>query len=200
MNHSDKYATTLIHHVRNYLTRINDAHLNSFLSHWPEPDGPARSLSKSTLPVLTWLPDVIKAATPDTVPIAKLLATAANHLAWGQTYLPEDFGSIFLERYGWTELVGTRGVIASNRIACGFLLLGPEIEYPSHRHEAEEIYVPLTGQTYWMRNNKGWISRDAGLPIYHETWMPHAIRTDAVPLLAIYLWQGGDLAQKSLID
>ena len=193
-------VTALIYHVQNYLTSLNDVHLNSFLSHWPEPGSASRSVVRTTLSVLTWLSDMVKAATPDTVPTAKLLAAVANHLAWGQTYLPEDFGSIFLERYGWTELVGTRGVIANNRIACGFLLLGPEIEYPLHRHEAEEIYVPLTGRTYWMRNNEKWVSREASLPIYHETWMPHAIRTDAVPLLAIYLWHGGDLAQKSLID
>jgi len=193
-------VTALIYHVQNYLTSLNDVHLNSFLSHWPKPGSTIRSFVKKTLPVLTWLPDVVKATTPDTVPTAKLLAAVANHLAWSQTYSSEDFGSKFLKRYGWVELVGTRGVIASNRIACGFLLLGPEIEYPLHRHEAEEVYVPLTGRTYWMHNNGGWISREAGLPIYHETWMPHAIRTDAVPLLAIYLWQGGDLAQKSLID
>ncbi len=148
-------VTALIYHVQNYLTSLNDVHLNSFLSHWPELGSAPRSVVKTTLSVLTWLPDMVKAATPDTVPIAKLLATVSNHLAWGQTYLPEDFGSIFLERYGWT---------------------------------------------YWLRNNEGWISQDAGLPVYHEAWMPHAIRTDAAPLLAIYLWHGGDLAQKSLID
>ena len=26
----------------------------------------------------------------------------------------------FLEKYGWTEIIGLRGPITSNRVACGF--------------------------------------------------------------------------------
>jgi len=96
-----------------------------------------------------------------------MLAAQANHIAWGQTYSAQDFGVGFLEKYGWTEPIGLRGPIASDRIACGFLFLGPQIEYPRHRHEAEEVYVPLTGQTLWQRNNQDWAYRAAGLPIYH---------------------------------
>ena len=191
---------TLINHVRCYLTRINNAHLSSFLSHWPEPGSVTRSSIKSTLPVLKWLPDTVKVSAPREVMVIKQLTIVASDLAWGQTYSSEDFGYKFLERYGWTELVGNRGIIYSNRIACGFLLLGPEIEYPPHRHEAEEAYIPLSGPTQWKYNNNGWVSRKAGVPVFHEPWMPHAIKTDAVPLLAIYLWRGGDLTQKSLID
>ena len=46
----------------------------------------------------------------------------------------------------------------------------------------------------------GGFSGKAGVPIYHEPWMPHAIQTNAVPLLAIYIWQGDNLTQKSMID
>jgi hypothetical protein len=109
----------------------------------------------------------VKAVDKKTEGIVKMLAAQANHIAWGQTYSAQDFGVGFLEKYGWTEPIGLRGPIASDRIACGFLFLGPQIEYPRHRHEAEEIYVPLTGQTLWQRNNQDWAYRAAGLPIYH---------------------------------
>lgn len=200
MVRSNRYKTMLTGVVQNYLTRMNDPHINLFLRHWPEPGSATRDLKKSTLPVLTCLPEMTEVTAPDILQIVKLLQVAANDLAWGQTYSSEDFGATFLNRYGWTELIGTRGFIVSSRMACGFLLLGPEIEYPIHRHEAEEVYIPLTGPSFWKRNNNEWISREAGMPIYHDPWEPHAIRTDLVPLLAIYLWQGGDLAQKSLID
>jgi len=103
----------------------------------------------------------------------------------------------FLEKYGWTELIGLRGPITSNRVACGFLLLGPEIEYPQHCHESEEVYVPLTGQTLWQQSNQDWVYRASGLPIYHASWALHAMRTETTPLLALYLWRGGNLVQKS---
>jgi len=71
----------------------------------------------------------------------------------------------FLEKYGWTEIIGQRGPIASDRIACGFLLLGPRVEYPQHRHEAQEVYVPLTGKTLWLKGDQEWSYRTLGLPV-----------------------------------
>lgn len=145
------------------------------------------------------MPEAVNAAGKKAEIIADMLASLAYHLAWGQTYSAEDFGAGFLKKYGWTELIGLRGPIASNRIACGFLLLGPQIEYPLHRHEAKEVYVPLTGQTLWRRSNQDWAYHEPGQPIYHDSWVPHAMRTKAVSLLALYLWRGGDLVQKSHI-
>jgi hypothetical protein len=190
----------LVMAIRNFLKGLNDTHLNSFLADWPSANCETRVVVPHSLPVLSWMPAAVKAAGKNTEFIVKMLASLANHIAWGQTYSAENFGTGFLEKYGWTELIGLRGPIASNRLACGFLLLGPQIEYPRHSHEAEEIYVPLTGQTFWQRSNQDWADRAPGLPIYHASGVSHAMRTQTVPLLALYLWRGGDLVQKSCID
>ena len=146
------------------------------------------------------MPAVVKAAGRDTAFLVNTLASLARDLAWGQTYSAQDFGAGFLEKYGWSEFIGLRGPIASERMACGVLFLGPQIEYPRHSHEAEEVYVPLTGQTLWQCGDQDWSYRNAGLPIYHASRVPHAMRTESVPLLALYLWCGGDLVQKSHIE
>ncbi|MEA2079418.1 MAG: dimethylsulfonioproprionate lyase family protein, partial [Pseudomonadota bacterium] len=159
-----------------------------------------RSVFPRCLPVLSWMPVAVKAAGKQTEFMVNMLASLANHLTWGQTYSAQDFGAGFLEKYGWTEFIGLRGPIASNSMACGFLFLGPQIEYPRHSHEAEEVYVPLTGQTLWQRGDQDWAYRAPGLPIYHASWVPHAMRTESVPLLALYLWHGGNLVQKSRIE
>ena len=145
------------------------------------------------------MPAAIKAAGRQTEFLVNRFAKLANHLTWGQTYSAEDFGAGFLEKYGWTEFIGLRGPFASDRMACGVLFLGPRIEYPRHSHEAEEIYVPLTGPTFWMRGNDDWTLRPPCRPIYHAPRVPHAMRTESTPLLALYLWRGGDLTQKSHI-
>jgi len=186
--------------IRNFLEDLDDAHLNAFLADWPPANCRTRIVVPPSLPVLCWMPAAIKAAGKKTEVIVKMLASLANHIAWGQTYSAQDFGAGFLEKYGWTEFIGLRGPIASNRIACGFLFLGPEIEYPRHSHEAEEVYVPLTGQTLWQRSNQDWAYRAPGLPIYHASRVPHAMRTETVPLLALYLWRGGNLVEKSCIE
>jgi len=191
---------TLVNFVRNFLESLDDARLNSFLANWPSSNFKTRSLIPYSLPVLSWMPDAVKAAGRQTKLLVNTLASKAIHLKWGQTYSAQDFGAGFLKKYGWSELIGLRGPISSDRIACGILFLGPQVEYPRHSHEAEEVYVPLTGQTLWQCGDEDWTYRAAGLPIYHASGVPHAMRTESVPLLALYLWHGGNLVEKSHIE
>ncbi|MGB0387379.1 MAG: dimethylsulfonioproprionate lyase family protein [Ardenticatenaceae bacterium] len=197
---SESVVLALVSAMRGYLDGVNCSRLGAFLEEWPQEGGASRVVSPCRLPVLAWMAEMVEAASTETEALVAQLAASVDYLAWGQTYSSNDFGVAFLERYGWTELIGQRGPIASEQIACGFLLLGPELEYPLHSHEAEEIYVPLTEKTLWMRGQEGWTRRPAGLPIHHASWTPHAMRTDTSPLLALYLWRGGNLTQKSRID
>ncbi len=117
-----------------------------------------------------------------------------------QTYTSAEFGERFLENYGWSEWIGQRGAFASDAIACGVLLLGPGIEYPSHSHEAEELYLPLAGRAWWRMGQSVWRLLPPGEPIHHPSWTSHAMRSTDEPLLAAYVWRAGDLSAKSRID
>jgi hypothetical protein len=189
-------AEALARRVRNLLESLPIA--GEFLKGWPDLEA-SRPTVPRLLPVVAHLNGLVARSTPALSPLVQALADAADVLEWRQTYAAADFGPAFLERYGWTELIGQRGPIPSTHIACGFLMLGPDTDYPSHAHEAEELYLPLAGAALWMRAAEGFVSRPAGLPIYHPSWMPHAMRTGAEPLLALYVWRAGDLAAKSRI-
>jgi hypothetical protein len=128
------------------------------------------------------------------------LCRVAPDMAWRQSYKVPDVDAEFLQNYGWTEIVGLRGEVASTRIACGFLLLGPETHYPRHQHEAEEIYVPLVGTASWQQGDGVWRARRPGIVIHHVSHEPHAMRTDKQPLLALYLWRSANLDQKAHLD
>ena len=41
--------------------------------------------------------------------------------------------------------------------------------------------------------------REAGEVVHHRSNVSHAMRTGRAPLLAVYLWRGGPLAQKSTV-
>ncbi len=158
-----------------------------------------RELAPVALPCLQYLPRAAAIAGGGAEALGQCLARHAGALRWAQTYTEADFGRGFLDRYGWTELVGTRGHFASEAIAAGFLLLGPDVIYPDHHHLAEEIYVPLTPQTEWRKGDGAFVARAAGEVIHHPSNVSHAMRTGAEPLLALYLWRGGPLAQKSTV-
>lgn len=196
---AEGFCFALAAEARRLLDRFDDAHLAPFLAEWPASGEAVRTIAPSTLPVLRWVADLARGGSERTRPLTTAFAAAAGSLRWQQTYGPADFGPDFLGRYGWTELIGTRGPIPSTALAAGVLLLGPETDYPRHRHEAEEIYIPLSGTAVWTKGDAEPARRAPGTFIHHPSWTPHAMHTTNEPLLAFYLWRAGDLAQKSLI-
>ncbi|RAZ89222.1 transcriptional regulator [Mesorhizobium hawassense] len=162
-------------------------------------DMPARSLEPRALGCLRYLDRIAELAPADAKPLTRFVADRRAALRWGQTYTAADFGQTFIDNYGWLEVFGTRGHFVNEEVAAGLLILGPEIVYPDHHHIAEEIYIPLTGGTEWRMGEGGFHSRDAGEVIHHASNVNHAMRTGKEPLMALYLWRGGPLAQKSTI-
>ena len=135
--------------ARDLITLTRDSNTVSFLSQWPVDMPVSRVIAPRALPVLRWLDVAPRFTAAATRAFVQALVDVAPSLAWAQTYSADDFGSVFLERYGWTELIGLRGPVASTQIAAGILLLGPETKYPLHSHEAEELYVPVAGTAQW---------------------------------------------------
>jgi hypothetical protein len=170
-----------------------------FLRGWPR-ELVARPLIARSLPVVASLQGLSRFAAPETKALVEAIAAEAAELDWQQTYSSADFGQRFLDNYSWSEWIGERGAFVSESVACGVLLLGPDIEYPAHSHEADELYLPLAGRAWWRSGEADWRLRSPGTWIHHPSWTSHAMRTAREPLLAAYLWRGGDLSAKSRID
>jgi hypothetical protein len=183
---------------RAFLADVPDELVQGFL---PAVDAAreARPLVPKTLPCLRHLDRAASIAPARASPLAAWLSANCGDLAWGQTYTAADFGQRFIDNYGWVELIGTRGHLASDTLAAGFLLLGSDLDYPDHHHVAEEVYIPLTADTLWRKGEAAYAERDACEVIHHPSNVNHAMRTRAEPLLALYLWRGGPLAQKSVV-
>ena len=170
-----------------------------FVADWPV-GGLRRSCAAETLPVCRWLGQLDR-----DVPLVAAVMAAAGHLTWRQTYGAADlrgaadFGAAFLRGYGWSEFIGLRGPVPSTELACGVLLLAPGVVYPPHAHQAAEVYLPLSGTAEWQQGDGGFVPVPPGSVISHAPWVPHAMRAGPEPMLALYLWRGGDLAAKSVI-
>lgn len=181
------------------LTGLHAAALTPFLDDWPT-RLQERRVVPSSVPVLHCLPDIQKLAPEFSAPMVAALVAAAPSLPWRRSYTAAEVGAAFFEHYGWTELVGLSGPVASEHLACGVLVLGTDVMYPRHRHEAEEIYVPLVGTARWQGQDGHWVERPPGSVIYHARHEPHAMQTGSSCLLALYLWRSANLAQKSQLD
>ena len=170
----------------------------AFVRDWPR-ELIARPVGARSLPVVAALRGLARLAAPRTRALVEAVEALADELDWRQTYTSSDFGSRFLDNYGYNEWVGQRGAFMSDRVACGVLLLGPDTEYPDHSHEAEELYLPLAGRAFWRSDEADWRLRPPGTWIHHPSWTAHAMRTSQEPLLAAYVWRAGDLTAKSRI-
>jgi len=160
---------------------------------------PARPLAPRALACLRHLDRVAGTVPAFARPLVRLLAGHRRPFCWGQTYTEADFGKAFIDNYGWLEVFGTRGHFTNDTVAGGVLILGPDLIYPDHHHVAEEIYIPLTGGAQWRMGDEAFRTREAGEVVHHASNVSHAMRTGGDPLLALYLWRGGPLAQKSTV-
>lgn len=188
----------LLGRFHGYLGSVDDALVRDAVARigWAMP---ARALEPHPLGCLRHLDRAAELAPAQARPLVRLVAEQRNDLCWGQTYSEADFGKEFIDNYGWLEVFGTRGHFANDEVAAGLLILGADIVYPDHHHVAEEIYIPLTGGTEWRMGEGGFRMRAAGEVIHHASNVSHAMRTAEQPLLALYIWRGGPLAQKSNI-
>jgi mannose-6-phosphate isomerase-like protein (cupin superfamily) len=149
---------------------------------------------RASLPVERWWPVALRSARPG---LRQALSLLGPHLAWTQNpnYRRRPPHRRFLARYGYAVLVGPNdrsapALVPHESLALGLLLLGPGNEYPRHHHPAEEIYLPLAGTALWQRGAAPWRPVAPGTPIHHPPDLPHATRTTAAPLLALYFWRG----------
>jgi hypothetical protein len=192
--------------TRDLLHSLAAPALAPFLADWPLDVGPTATASspeaaeatpRPAMPVLRYLPDIAADGRRFGAALIAEVCRNAEALAWRQTYSASELGDEFLRNYGWTEIFGSHAQVKSRHIACGFLLLGPNTFYPQHRHEAQEIYVPLSGTANWQQGDAIWRERPPGTVIHHVSEELHAMRTGAHPLLALYLWRSADLRQKA---
>lgn len=173
--------------------------LAPFLADWPQTYRP-RAVTIAQLPVLRWLTHIGRDPGAFGAELVAAVCRAAPSMAWRQTYSTQEVDAAFLDNYGWSEILGASGPLGAERIACGLLILGPSTHYPRHRHEAEEIYLPLSGTAAWQQGDAPWCERAPGSAVHHGRDEPHAMRTGVEPLLALYLWRSADLRQKARLD
>ena len=121
---------------------------------------------------------------------------ASRH--WEQSYTSADsaVGTDMLSSYGYAEIVGEQGPFVSTRIRAGIAAYGPHLDYPLHRHQAEEIYAVLAGGALCSLGDDEPALRKPGDVLYHAPNVAHGLRTTGEPLVIAYLWQNGDLREK----
>ena len=145
----------------------------------------------SSFPVLQHLGEAIRLGKAGALgDICARLEEVLPNLAWSQnaTYTSENCSASFLDGYAYAGLAGSDGPLFWAAPLTGVMLMGPNILYPGHHHEAREIYLPLVPGTQWRLDNGEWFEADVGELIFHDAWQMHEMRTLDRPMLALAGW------------
>lgn len=100
------------------------------------------------------------------------------------------FEDRFFEQEAWCELIGPTGLISSNQIRVGLLIMGPGLVYPAHRHPATEWYHVLSGTGQWAQGSQPALPRTPPAALFHRPDEPHAMTTHQDSVLALWSWVG----------
>jgi len=121
---------------------------------------------------------------------------------WEQSYTAADetVGADMLAGYGYAEIVGKCGPFLSKRVRAGVGVFAAGVDYPAHRHQAEEIYVVLAGSGTFRLGGRPPERQTAGAVVHVAPGRVHGITMTTEPLAVLYLWRGGDLREKSTFE
>jgi len=157
------------------------------------------TVEPSYLPAADFLSETFANTDQQTRGLVETFERHKNRLRWEQSYRKEDdvVPEAMLEGYAFAETIGMQGPFVSERIRAGIGIWGPEIVYPRHQHQAEEIYIVLAGSAEFKIGEAEESRRSTGDVVYVESNTPHGFRTTDQSLVVYYLWQAGDLRQIS---
>ena len=149
-------------------------------------------------PALVHLSELDASVLPLAAPLYKALNDAIPAIRWQVSYTAADgFDDDYLNNYAWCDVIGPEGVFLSSSYRIGFGYWREGIQYPTHAHEPEEIYLPLAGDGVFTTGDTAPRRCGPGDVVHHTPYLPHSIDMSEGPLLVLFLWHGANLHKKS---
>lgn len=147
----------------------------------------SKNITPLKSPTCSHLEIALKNIPKDLSPFDTITKSITKKLIWHEAErgVPDQFKG----GYAFTEIIGERGLKFSDSIRLGLFLQKPNVNYPLHAHDAEELYFVLSGSSDWQINQEKF-SVGPGSIIHHQTCENHAMITSSSPLFAMWVWTG----------
>ena len=137
---------------------------------------------------------------PATAPLVAAIKNGASQLKWQHTYSEADgFNADFLDRSGWFNLASPDGAYMTPDFRLSIGYWGEGLFYNWHRHRPEEVYCVLAGRAVFLTEGRDPQHCGPGETVHHPSNIAHAAEMVPGPLLALALWRGESLTEKSEI-
>ena len=147
----------------------------------------------ANLPVASHVGDWPETGSDTAATVHRAMSEAAANAEWRLTYTEEEVGAHFLENYGYFELFGPDGHYRTRESRAFVAYWGPGLFYDWHHHEAEELYVIVSGSGHFHLDGATDAVLKRGDTRLHGSWQKHAMTTGEEPILTFVLWRGAGL-------
>lgn len=163
-----------------------------------EARGPALVEARE-LPVLRHLDAIELSGDAAVDSVLEEFLSLASALPWIQTagysgVLSQDFH----DNYGYVQLVGPKSIVEHRSVRVGIAVWGPHLHYPSHHHEAEELYHVLAGEPSFTGSDGVQRITKPGDAVHNAPWQPHQQDFGTSPTVLLYCWTGAVVADAAL--
>ncbi|MFL2738621.1 MAG: dimethylsulfonioproprionate lyase family protein [bacterium] len=146
-----------------------------------------REIDALKSPSCTYLDGALNNISKNLSPVDVLIKSISEKLVWREA--SRGVPDFFKGGYAFAEIIGEQGLIVSENIRIGLFLQKPYVNYPFHAHEAEELYIILSGTASWKIDDK-MFSVIPGSIIKHQSCQDHATFTEEETLFALWIWTG----------
>ena len=107
----------------------------------------------------------------------------ADNLPWYQR--PVANNPSFMESHVNAQIIGPEGIEVRHDLIVGVTLMRPDIDYPDHQHEPEEIYVVLSDGR-WRQASGDWHTPGLGGLVHNPSDVMHGMKSLSTPLVALW--------------
>ncbi len=134
-------------------------------------------------PVCCYLDSIINRALYVFPALGHNIREIKQGLHWQLGY--EELPSELAKNYAYAEIASPEGPIKSQNLILGMVLLGPNCNYPEHKHEEiDESYIVISGDII----HNGNAVFPPGSLIFNEEGKNHQLVTSEKGALLIYSW------------
>ena len=191
MTVSDHPINTLARAAADTLAALDDAVAQRFAQQIAQAADGEAELVTNRVPACGHLEKgrLVDDAVPGAVALDAALKAAEAELYWEQSCRP-DAQEFFNDSHAFVELVGAGGQLRAPDIRFGLFILGPQVFYPSHVHEAAEFYFILSGRGDWQHDDGPFRPLPPGQLFHNVSMQPHAMRMRDEAVIMFWGWHG----------
>ena len=115
--------------------------------------------------------------------IVHKIVALAPVLPWYQRPVANNSG--FMAGHCNAQIIGPQGLEVRQDLMVGVTLMQPNIVYPEHQHEPEELYLVL-GKGRWRQGKGDWHTPSLGGLVYNPSNVMHSMKSLDQPFMALW--------------